>query len=129
MTDRPSLPPHLYTEEYFLHACEGYEEFAETQGERLSRRLSAALALAVVTPGMKVLDVGCGRGEILRHCARLGADAYGIDYAPVAVELSRKVAASETRAQGKTGVAQADAKTLPFPAGYFDRVLVFDVVE
>src|SRR3989304_340945 len=71
MTDRPSLPPDLYTEEYFLHACEGYEEFAETQGERLSRRLSAALTLAAVTPGMKVLDVGCGRGEILRHCARM----------------------------------------------------------
>jgi len=129
MTDRPSLPPDLYTEEYFLHACEGYEEFAETQGERLSRRLSAALALAVVTPGMKVLDVGCGRGEILRHCARLGADAYGIDYAPVAIDLASKAVAGERTAPGKTGVAQADAKHLPFPDDYFDRVLIFDVVE
>src|SRR3990172_6425112 len=129
MTDRPSLPPDLYTEEYFLHACEGYEEFAETQGERLSRGLSAALALAVVTPGMMVLDVGCGRGEILRHCAGLGADAYGIDYAPVAVNLARKVIGGEQQAPGKTGVAQADAKILPFQSEYFDRALVFDVVE
>src|SRR5260370_36299809 len=85
MTDQRSLPPDLYTEEYFLNACEGYEEFSETHGERLSRRLSAAFAVAAVQPGMKVLDVGCGRGEILRHCARLGADAFGVDYAPVAV--------------------------------------------
>jgi len=129
MTKRRSLPPELYTKEYFLHACEGYEEFSETQGERLSRRLSAAFAVADVTPGMKVLDVGCGRGEILRHCARLGAEAYGIDYAPVAIDLAQQVVASEAQSPGKTGVAQADAKSLPFPNDYFDRVLMFDVVE
>ena len=129
MTQRPSLPPELYTEEYFLQACEGYAEFSETQGERLSRRLSAAFAVAAVRPGMKVLDVGCGRGEILRHCARLGADAYGVDYAPVAVEMSARAVAGEQAAPGKTGVAQSDAKRLPFPGEFFDRVLMFDVVE
>jgi ubiquinone/menaquinone biosynthesis C-methylase UbiE len=129
MTDRRSLPPDLYTEDYFLHACEGYEEFSESQGERLSRRLSTAFALASVTPGRRVLDVGCGRGEILRHCARLGAEAYGIDYAPVALDMASKVVADEKQSPGKTGVAQADAKILPFPTQSFDRALIFDVVE
>lgn len=129
MSERRSLPPELYTEEYFLHACEGFEEFTESHGERLSRRLSAAFAVAAVTPGMKVLDLGCGRGEILRHCARLGADAYGVDYAPVALDLARQVVAGEQHAPGKIGVAQSDAKGLPFPSGFFDRVLMFDVVE
>ncbi len=126
---RDSVPSNLSTEEYFLTACEGYNEFVATEGEHLSRRLNAAFALAAVEPGMRVLDVGCGRGEILRHCARLGADAYGIDYAVVAVQLSRDVIENTTRAPGKTGVAQADAKKLPFPSAYFDRVLMFDVVE
>lgn len=129
MSNRPSLPPDLYTKDYFLHACEGYEEFSETQGERLSRRLSAAFALAKVAPGMTVLDVGCGRGEILRHCARLGADAYGFDYAPVALDLASKLVEGEKEAPGKTGVAQADAKYLPYPSNRFDRALMFDVVE
>jgi len=126
---RKSLPPELYTEEYFLHACEGYEEFTESHGERLSRRLGEAFAVASVSAGMRVLDVGCGRGEILRHCALLGADAYGIDYAPVALDLASKIIADEGQAPGKTGIAQADAKVLPFPSAYFDRVLMFDVVE
>jgi ubiquinone/menaquinone biosynthesis C-methylase UbiE len=78
---------------------------------------------------MKVLDVGCGRGEILRHCARLGADAYGVDYAPVAIELASRVVAEGGGAPGKMGVSQADAKRLPFPGEHFDRVLMFDVVE
>src|SRR3954469_15115857 len=75
---RDSVPSTLYTQEYFLTACEGYDEFIASEGEHLSRRLNAAFALANVEHGMKVLDVGCGRGEILRHCAQLGADAYGI---------------------------------------------------
>ncbi len=127
---RESVPSDLYTEEYFLTACEGYGEFIASEGEHLSRRLKAAFALAAVEPGMKVLDVGCGRGEILRHCAQLGADAYGIDYAVVAVNLSQEVIRSKNgNVPGKTGVAQADAKKLPFPTQYFDRVLMFDVVE
>jgi ubiquinone/menaquinone biosynthesis C-methylase UbiE len=123
------LPATLYTEEYFRTACEGYDEFNETEGQRLSRRLDAAFKLAEVAPGMTILDVGCGRGEILRHCALLGADAYGIDYAPVAVTMSNEVIRGMDRAPGKTAVMLADAKTLPFPSGLFDRVLMFDVVE
>ena len=124
------LPSTLYTEEYFRTACEGYDEFNTTEGEHLSRRLSSAFSLAEVRPGMKVLDVGCGRGEILRHAARLGADAFGIDYAEVAVNMSQQViGTTEGIVPGKTGVAQADAKTLPFADESFDRVLLFDVVE
>ena len=125
-----SLPATLYTEEYFRTACEGYDEFNASEGQHLSRRLQAAFALAEVTPGMRILDVGCGRGEILRHCAQLGADAYGVDYAPVAVEMSQRVIEGLGGVTpGRTAVGLADAKHLPFPTGSFDRVLRFDVVE
>lgn len=127
---QPALPSTLYSKDYFLTACEGHEEFLKSQGELLSRRLSKAFAVANVEPGMRVLDVGCGRGEILRHCARLGADAYGIDYAEVAVDLSQELIQSASDPlPGKMSVYQADAKRLPFPSGAFDRVLMFDVVE
>lgn len=120
----------LYDEAYFRTACEGYDEFNTSEGEQLSRRLGSAFALAQVEPGMQVLDVGCGRGEILRHAAQLGADAYGIDYATVAVNMSQQVIESvDDVVPGRTAVAQADAKHLPYPTGAFDRVLMFDVVE
>ena len=120
----------LYTEEYFRTACEGFDVFNTSEGEQLSRRLASAFALAEVKPGMVVLDVGCGRGEILRHAAQLGADAYGIDYAPVAVNMSRRVIDPlGSIAPGHTAVYLADAKHLPFPTASFDRVLMFDVVE
>jgi ubiquinone/menaquinone biosynthesis C-methylase UbiE len=128
--EQQPVSANLYTEEYFRTACEGYDEFNASEGEQLSRRLTSAFNLAAVTPGMQILDVGCGRGEILRHAARLGADTYGIDYAPVAVSLSQRVIEStDTVMPGRTAVFLADAKRLPFPTGYFDRVLMFDVVE
>ncbi|MCL5998316.1 MAG: class I SAM-dependent methyltransferase [Chloroflexi bacterium] len=120
------LPSDLYDETYFLTACEGYEEFTRSEGEHLSRRLREAFAFAEVSPGMCVLDLGCGRGEIVRHVARLGADSYGLDYAEAAVRLSQHVMRDEP---GKHGIMRGDAKLLPFPADTFDRVLMFDVVE
>ena len=56
--NRPSLPSDLYTEEYFLTACEGYEEWQRSEGEHLSRRLRSAFEVANVEPGMVVLDIG-----------------------------------------------------------------------
>ena len=128
----PSLPPDLYDEEYFLSSCEGYEEWLATEGEHLSRRLASAFTVAAVKPGMYVLDIGCGRGEIVRHCARLGAAALGIDYAPVALRMTRDMLEAErhdSASPGKMGVSRADAKYLPFSDNTFDRVLMFDVVE
>jgi len=120
-SDRSQKPvrPERYDEAYFLNSCEGYEEFVASEGEHLSRRLRQSFEIAEVKPGMRVLDVGCGRGEILRRCAELGVEAYGVDYAPVAARMARDAGA----------VYQADAKRLPFPSVSFDRVLMFDLVE
>jgi ubiquinone/menaquinone biosynthesis C-methylase UbiE len=128
--ENKSLPSDLYTEEYFLTACEGFDVFIESEGQHLSRRLRDAFAVAAVQPGMRLLDVGCGRGEIIRHCMQLGVEAFGMDYAQAATLMTREVITTEQeRASPKAGVCRADAKKLPYPAEYFDRVLMFDVVE
>ncbi len=133
--DQKPLPSTLYTEEYFLTACEGFEEFTASEGAHLSRRLNDAFKVAEVEPGMTVLDVGCGRGEILRHCMALGIEAYGMDYAEVATRMTRDVIQAEIDARSDddpkivAGACRSDAKKLPFPNKYFDRVLMFDVVE
>jgi ubiquinone/menaquinone biosynthesis C-methylase UbiE len=129
MTNEPREKPlssDLYDEEYFLTACEGYEEFNSSEGEHLSRRLRQAFEHASVEPGMRVLDLGCGRGEIVRHVARLGAVSVGVDYARVAVAMTQRVMQTES---GRYGLGRADAKFLPFADESFDRVLMFDVVE
>ena len=140
--ERKSIPSDLYTEEYFLTACEGYDVFLESEGQHLSRRLRDAFEVADVQPGMRLLDVGSGRGEILRHCMELGVDAFGVDYAEVAAQMSRDTILTQRDLMVSTvdgdyedtrvvqaGVCRSDAKRLPFADEHFDRVLMFDVVE
>ncbi len=123
-----TVPSVLYDEQYFLHVCEGHEEFKSSEGDYLSLRLAEALAVAGIAAGMRVLDVGCGRGEILRRTAALGARAYGIDYARVAVSLSRRITAQDG-SDVPPGVYQASALYLPFSDDSFDRLLMLDIVE
>lgn len=124
-----SVRPESYDEAYFLRSCEGYAEFIASEGVHLSRRLNQALRVAEVTSGMRVLDIGCGRGEILHFCAKLGARACGVDYAPVAVRMAHRLTRRDEDTQDAVSVYMADAKGLPFPAASFDRVLMFDLVE
>jgi 2-polyprenyl-3-methyl-5-hydroxy-6-metoxy-1,4-benzoquinol methylase len=42
-----------------------------------------------ITPGDKLLDVGCGGGFFLRIAARLGADVEGVEPSPVAAQQCR----------------------------------------
>ncbi|MBN1314325.1 MAG: methyltransferase domain-containing protein [Anaerolineales bacterium] len=129
MNVQQSVSSRLYDKDYFLTACEGFQEFIDSEGEQLSRRLAEAFAVAGIKEGMRVLDVGSGRGEIVRQCARLGAHAYGIDFSTSANILARELLTSEIPGLRWTGVIQSDAKYIPFPSNYFDRVLMFDIVE
>jgi cyclopropane fatty-acyl-phospholipid synthase-like methyltransferase len=122
------IPSSAYTHDYYVNCCDGYTEFVETRGERLPRRLQLALQLAKVRPGMQVLDIGCGRGELLMHVARSGAPAYGIDYAAAAVELARD-ALEQTLLPVPVHVMQSSALQLPFSNATMDRVFMLDVVE
>lgn len=124
-----SVPSVLYDERYFLHVCEGFEEFRSSEGAYLSQRLAEALSVAGIAPGMAVLDVGCGRGEILLRTSKLGARAFGIDYAAVAVRLSRAIVQGPANTSSPIGVYQASALYLPFERESFDRVLMLDIVE
>ena len=68
-----------------------------------------------VQPGMRLLDVACGEGELVHLARRRGLEAQGVDLSQVAL------------VRGRTGLAAgalvaADGTALPFPDGYFQRL-------
>jgi ubiquinone/menaquinone biosynthesis C-methylase UbiE len=126
------VPPEVYDEETVLSFVgEGqYQDFIASKGDRLPPRMAKALLLMDLRPGMQVLDIGCGRGEIALHAARQGAEVVGIDYSAACLKLTRRTleVASE-RARDRVTLGHADATALPFRDVVFERVLMLDIVE
>ncbi len=131
MTPSPSVPSDVYTREYYESCCQGYEEFNRSQGATLPLRLSIPLDLAQITSGIRVIDIGCGRGEIVLHCALRGAKIWGLDYAAEAVKLAQKSLGEIAPADIwlKLAIQQADASRLPFPDNSVELIFMLDVVE
>lgn len=120
-----------YTRDYYLTSCQGHEEFISSRGMLLPLRLSLPLELASLSQGMRVIDIGCGRGEIVIHSAVKDSYAWGLDYAYHALELAKEAVNEFTQQeiQEKIGLQQADAGHLPFSSESADIIFMLDVVE
>ena len=125
------VPSTAYTRDYYVNCCQGYEEFISYGGLYLPQRLRIPLELASVQAGMKVLDLGCGRGELLIHCAQQGATAWGIDYASEALNLALAALQNPTLAAlaERIYLLQGSVLDLPMAANEIDLVFMLDVVE
>jgi SAM-dependent methyltransferase len=84
----------------------------EKDAEEFFRRLEVA-------PGSKLLDVGCGAGQLALIAARAGAQVYGCDIATNWLEKARARAAAEGL---EIAFAEGDAESLPYDDGQFDVV-------
>jgi len=122
------IRPEAYSEEYYLTSAEGHEEFAASAGRRLSPRLARALELANPRLGERVLDIACGRGEVVLQSASRGAYALGIDYAQAALGLARQ-SLSGAGPGLRAGLARMDATQAALRSESFDLALMLDFVE
>jgi SAM-dependent methyltransferase len=126
------VPAKVYNEETVLSFVgDGqYHDFIASKGDRLPPRMARALLLMNLRPGMRVLDMGCGRGEIVLHAARRGAQVVGIDYSADCLRLTRRtLEVAYQRDRDRVTLSHADATAIPFGDEAFERVLMMDIVE
>lgn len=82
--------------------------------------LPVAARLAVVQPGERVLDIGCGTGNAAILAAQRGARVVGVDLSRGLLGLAREDA---DIASVEPTLVQGDAQQLPFAPGSFDVAL------
>lgn len=122
----PAVPPDVYDEDYYLHEAEGHEQFGA--GE-IAGRYAFALSRLALPAGGTLVDVGCGRGELVMLALEQGAGrAIGIEYAEAALELARGAAAQRGLGD-RVELLAADARSIPLPDGCADGVAMLDVIE
>jgi 2-polyprenyl-3-methyl-5-hydroxy-6-metoxy-1,4-benzoquinol methylase len=99
------------------HGCETSDDVAVERA-----RQEGEFRHVRITPGLRLLDVGCGGGFFLRIAARLGAEVQGIE--------PSETAASRARATGvpvATGVAEDCAES--FGDRRYDLITANHVIE
>lgn len=114
-----NIPYPLGSREYF--------EYFDAMRERIDSPVEAMrIHDFSAFGGKKVLEVGCGNGYVLSRYAQHGADVFGVDITPTAVQLCKQRFAH----MNLPGTFQeADAEKLPFADATFDCVCSMGVLH
>jgi len=105
------------------------DEFIRSQGRNLRPRIRYAIKIANLSPGMTVLDVGCGRGEVVLFCARNGIHALGVDYSKEAISIAQRAKATHNaEEQKRMRFICNDIEKKEFDES-FDRIFMLDLIE
>jgi len=105
------------------------DKFIRSQGRNLRPRIRYAINIADLSPGMTVLDIGCGRGEVVLFCARNGIHAVGVDYSKEAISIAQRAKATHNlKQQNRIKFICDDIEKIDFDES-FDRIFMLDLVE
>lgn len=115
---KKTLKPEEYSREYY---CLKYgNEHADLPENKVENYLTA-LKYLKSRKGEKILDIGCGKGDIIKECTETGAYVIGIDYSMSAGKLSKE--------NGNENIILASATHLPFNNDIFDKITFMEVIE
>ncbi len=125
----PAVPSDVYTEDYYRHGCMGAAAWEDSEGGALDPLYPGYATKAGIKEGDVVVDLGCGRGEMLVAALHAGAArAVGIEYAEAAVRLAQQTLERHD-VTDRAELHHGDARSVPVADGAADLVTLLDVVE
>jgi 2-polyprenyl-6-hydroxyphenyl methylase/3-demethylubiquinone-9 3-methyltransferase len=111
--------------ERWLHAQDDPVALLRAEGEVKHAWVEERLRDRFGARPLRVLDVGCGAGFLVRRLAAQGHSVHGLDYSLGSLNVSRRAEDPSTPARYLRG----DALRLPFANGSFDVVASMDFLE
>jgi len=85
------------------------------------KRISVLLGFADINENDKVLEIGCGIGNILERIKK--GHLYGVDISEVQIERAKK------RLGSGVNLTKAPGESLPFEDKFFDKIICTEVFE
>lgn len=126
------LPPAFF--KLFLdqatmsYTCAYFRDGSDTLAEAQRRKLDLVARKLRLAPGDRVLDIGCGWGNMIFLAAELGCRVTGVT---LAAEQARYVGEEARRRglQDRVEVVVTEARSLPFDDASFDKVVTIGATE
>ncbi len=109
----------FYPAEYYGEPTAKFEPLVEF-GVRLGAKMRVESLVGDLPGGSRVLDIGCGRGVMLRALLDLGHEAHGVEIAPEAAS------GADPRAQIRIAPELTEAR---YDESSFDAVIMWHVLE
>jgi len=116
--------PNIYTNEYYLHYCSTVNSSGEVDD-----RFKKLFEFIKDYDNKKILDLGCGNGDLSIYLGKKGANVVGIDYSKNAIRIAQKKLSKEKKLIGKVKFLNMDANKIKFNKNIFDMVISIDVFE
>lgn len=116
---------NAYTEAYYMNDCGGYDDFKESNGTKIEQRLRDVYNLINPSKSDRILDVGCGRGELSFALASSGADVTGVDYSSDAIGIAKRTYDGKRK---NLRYIHADIFQMD-NLNTYDKIVMADVVE
>ncbi len=114
-----------------MNECDGFETFRSSGGFHLSKRHKRIFNEVIRYKPHRVIDIGCGRGEVALKFAINGCSVWACDFSKDAVKIAEELKKRWESKNSKVDmkVVLADAVKLGFEDGFFDAAIMVDVVE
>jgi len=125
-----SLSPKIYDKEYYLNSNLGSEEYKKYKGKKVHVTINNFANLLGDVKGKRILDLGCGRGDLVIELARRGAISVGVDYSKDGIDLAKdalKIQSGEIKKRVNFFVK--DIVRADFENESFDIIVSSDVFE
>jgi SAM-dependent methyltransferase len=82
-----------------------------------------------ISPGMRVVDAGCGGGRNLVYLLREGYEVFGVDADAAAVDSVREMAGALAPGLPRANFQVAGIEAMPFPDAFADVVVCHSVLH